>query len=218
MNWESIVISAVVIVIFIAILGAYLRSQKNVRVGIQGEKKVAGILKRFAGIRSFKVINDIYLPLYDKTTQLDHILIGFFGMIVIETKNYKGDIYGAPKDKEWLHVVGDEKNKFYNPIMQNQTHIDAIRHIFAKEKIYNINIDSLIVFTGGRKSHLYIPKNLPVIKLRKLKKVLHKSAYEKDNDVDVEKLYNTLMEHRVTDPKLIANHNKNVKKMAKRNK
>ena len=57
-----------------------------------------------------------------------------------------------------------------------------------------------------------------VIKLRKLKKVLHKSAYEKDNDVDVEKLYNTLMEHRVTDPKLIANHNKNVKKMAKRNK
>ena len=59
MNWESIVISAVVIVIFIAILGAYLRSQKNVRVGIQGEKKVAGILKRFAGIRSFKVINDI---------------------------------------------------------------------------------------------------------------------------------------------------------------
>ncbi len=218
MDLRVIVITAILIVVVIALLGVYLRSKKNIYAGKQGEKKVAHKLKWFAGIRNFKVINDIYLPLYDKTTQIDHILIGYFGMLVIETKNYKGDVYGNPKEKEWLHIVGDDKNKFYNPLMQNQTHIDAIRHILAKEKIYKINIDSLIVFTGGRKSHLYIPKNLPIIKVKKLGGFLRKSAYEKDNNVDIDLLYNTLLKYQVTDKKLLSEHNKNVKKMAKQNR
>ena len=56
----------------------------------KGERVVAGILRRYACRYHGKVINDLYLPLYDQTTQIDHILIAPFGMIVVETKNYKG--------------------------------------------------------------------------------------------------------------------------------
>ena len=64
-----------------------LRKQKLRRLGVEGERQVAAVLRRFAAIRSFKVMNDVYLPLYDQTTQVDHILIGFFGLLVVETKS-----------------------------------------------------------------------------------------------------------------------------------
>lgn len=208
---------AAAVLILAAILAIWLKKLKIKKLGIDGEKKVARRLRKFASIRSYKVINDLYLPLYDKTTQIDHVLVGFFGILVVETKNLAGEVYGDPKKKDWLHIVGGKKHQLYNPLMQNQAHIDCMRHIFAKENIYSVNIESLVVFSN-KKVQLFIPNGLPVINIKKLSKFLHKDRFEKDSNVDVEKLTNALLKYQVTDKKLIANHNKNVKIMAKNNK
>lgn len=204
-------------IILIGVLFIYYNKWKIKKLGIDGEKKVARALKKFASIRSYKVINDLYLPLYDKTTQIDHVLIGFFGILVVETKNLAGEVYGDPKKKDWLHIVGGKKHEPYNPLMQNQAHIDCMRHLFGKENIYSVNIESLIVFTN-KKVQLFVPNKLPIINFKKLSKYLHKDRFEKDNNVDVEKLTNVLLKYQVTDKKLIASHNRNVKIMAKNNK
>lgn len=213
--------AALVAVILIIWAVFFIKKQKNIKIGKEGEKRVASALKKYAGIRSYKVINDIYLPLYDKTTQVDHILIGFFGILVVETKNVSGEVYGDPKKKDWLHIMGKKekqrKHNLYNPLLQNQTHIDCIRHLLGQENIYNINIESLIVFSS-KKVQLFIPKKLPVITFKKLKKYIRHPRFEKDNDIDVPKLYDALMKYKVTDKKLLSEHNSNVKKMAKANK
>ncbi|MDF2567480.1 MAG: nuclease [Oscillospiraceae bacterium] len=214
MKPEIILIAAAIIIIVSVFTYVYLKNKHIIKLGIKGEKKVMKILKPYAAIRGYKVLNDIYLPLYDQTTQVDHILIGYFGLIVIETKNYRGEIYGDPKANDWIHIMGNERHNLYNPLKQNQTHIDCIRHIFSKEKLYNINIESLVVFSG-KKIVLNIPKGLPVIKLKKLKSHLKKAEYQKDKDVDVNKIYDTLVKYQVTDSKLISKHNKNVKKIIK---
>ena len=212
-----IIAGAVVLAAVLALLTArFIRNAHRKKLGIDGEKQVAAKLRKVAGLRSFKVINDLYLPLYDKTTQIDHVLSGFFGLIVIETKNLGGEVYGEPKKKEWLHIMGKERHHFYNPLMQNQTHIDCIRHLLGKENIYNVNIESLVVFTN-RKVTLYIPKNLPIILLKQLPKYLRKERFTKDNNLDVDAVYQALLKYRVTDKKQIAAHVKNVKKMAKEN-
>ncbi len=205
---------AIILVIWLML---FIKKQKIIKIGKDGEKKVARALKKYAGIRSYKVINDLYLPLYDKTTQVDHILIGFFGILVIETKNLSGEIYGDPKKSDWLHIIGNKKHTLYNPLLQNQTHIDCIRHLLGKENIYNINIESLVVFSA-KKVNLFVPNKLPIIVLKKLKKFLRQPRFTTDKDVDVEKLYNALMKYQVTDKKVIADHNKNVKIMAKNKK
>lgn len=200
-----------VALILAAVLAIILKKRKNARSGRQGEKKVARILRNFAMLRGFKVINGLYLPLYDKTTEIDHILIGYFGMIVIETKNCHGEVYGDEKQDQWTHLVGKSKTKhtLYNPVKQNQTHIDCIRHIFVKEQIYKVNIENLVVFTG-KKLQLNVGRSMPIIQVRQLKKYLHKSKYAEDKGIDVDKIYDTLMRYRVTDPKLLRQHNKNV--------
>lgn len=212
-----LIIGAIIAFIIVVIwAGFFFRNLKIKKIGKDGEKKVASVLKKYSGIRSYKVINDLYLPLYDKTTQIDHVLIGFFGILVIETKNYSGEIYGDPKKKNWLHVMGKSQKKyeFYNPLMQNQGHIDCIRHQLAEEKLYNINIESLVVFPS-KKVQLYVPKKLPIVNLKGLKKYIRQPRFEKDNNYDVELLYNMLLKHQVTDKKLISEHNKNVKSIAK---
>lgn len=206
--------AAVLIIILIIIATVMLKKHKYKKLGIDGERKVAKKLKKFAGIRGFKVINDIYLSLYDKTTQIDHILIGFFGILVVETKNLAGEVYADPRKKEWLHIVKDKRRTLYNPLMQNQTHIDCIRYIFGKENIYNVAIDSLVVFTN-KKTVVFNSRGLPIIKLNLLRKYLKKPRYSKDNNVDVQKLYDTLKKYEVTDKKVISKHVKGVKEMAK---
>lgn len=210
----GLIITCAAAVLAVILISLLVKKHKITKSGDIGEKKVARILKRFASVRGFKVINDIYLPLYDKTTQVDHILIGYFGMIVIETKNYKGSVYGDLKAKQWTHIVGNDKNEAYNPVLQNKAHIDCIRHIISKNNIYNVKIDSLIVF-ADKKAELYIPKNDFIIKINKLKRFLKQSKYEQDNGVDVERLYNCLTGAAVTDKSLISRHNHNVRKMSK---
>jgi hypothetical protein len=155
----------------------------------------------------------LYLPLYDMTTQIDHVVIGKFGVVVVETKALNGEIYGTDKDENWTHIAGEKKSYFYNPLNQNKAHIDCIKHIFRKENIFRVNVDSLVVFSQ-KTVILNIPRGLPVISLPLLKKYFKKSRYKQDNGVDVERVYETLMRYRVTDKEKIKKHNENVKKMA----
>ena len=216
--WILVGIAVVVVLIALIVVWVRLRKKRIERLGVKGEKKVARILRPWAMVRNYKVINGLYLPLYDKTTEIDHIVIGFFGLIVIETKNMGGEIYGDARTKEWTHIIGGKKHKMYNPVLQNQAHIECIRHCFAKENIYNINIDNVVVFANN-KAQLFLQRDdAVIIKLRQLKKLLHKAKYDKDRDVDVDKLYNALMKYRVTDQALIARHDEDVALMAKKNR
>lgn len=215
--WVYVGLIVLVAVIAGIVLLVRYRKKRIERLGVKGEKMVAKILKPWAMVRSYKVINDLYLPLYDKTTQIDHVVIGFFGMVVIETKNMRGEVYGDPRAKEWTYIIGDSKRKLYNPIKQNQAHIDCIRHCLAKENIYNVTIDNVVVFADN-KVQLYLQKgDGTVIKRNRLKKLLRKSRYEKDRDVDVERVYQALMKYSVTDKARLKQHNDGVREMAKSN-
>lgn len=189
--------------------------EKNrLKIGKAGEKLVSKKLRKYSLLRGYKVIDDIYLPIYDKTTQIDHILVGTFGILVVETKNLTGQVYGNGFDENWSQFIGDKKHKFYNPIKQNQGHINAIRSIFQKENIYKVNIESAVVFPA-KKIELYTQKELPVYHLKQLMKMLRTEKYETNNSVDIERICNVLNHYKVEDKKALSNHNKNVKKIAK---
>ena len=94
------------------------------------------------------VINNLRLSVgEDKTCQIDHVLINRNGIFVIETKTYAGRIYGQENQHEWTQVLGygHVKNKFYNPIKQNKTHIYHISNILTDR----LPIVSAVVFVEG---------------------------------------------------------------------
>lgn len=91
-------------------------------------------------------INNVTLPLADGgSTQIDHIIVSKFGIFVIETKNYKGWIYGSEKQSQWTQTLGGKKYKFQNPLRQNYLHIKTLADLLALELSY---FHTMIVFIG----------------------------------------------------------------------
>lgn len=98
-------------------------------IGKEGEDKVARMLTA----NNFNWISDIYLPSYHgSTNQLDFVVPIANDLLVLEVKNMKGRIEGH-EDDHWWNVVNKTRRdkqqirKFYNPILQNCTHIRNIR-------------------------------------------------------------------------------------------
>lgn len=79
--------------------------------------------------------------------QIDCLALNASGIFVFESKDYSGYIYGHGERQNWTQVLnfGREKHQFYNPVRQNQAHIDAIRGIVPPD----IPIYSIIVFSRG---------------------------------------------------------------------
>ena len=82
-------------------LSSFLRFNSPSRRGATGEKFVAWRL-RFGLPDEYLILNDVYLPLPDgTTTQIDHIVVSQYGVFVVETKCYKGWIFGNAESKVW---------------------------------------------------------------------------------------------------------------------
>ena len=65
---------------------------------------------------------------------------------MIETKNYKGLIFGSENDENWTQVIYKNKGKFRNPIKQNYGHVLSIRERLSLDSSTNIN--PIVVFTN----------------------------------------------------------------------
>lgn len=115
-------------------------------VGRFGEKMTERELKlvRFFG-RSGKILRNIYVPKDNgETSEVDVVYITQKGIFVIESKNYSGWIFGDEKANYWTAMLPNkQKNRFYNPIHQNRSHIKWLRAYLGED----IPLFSIIVFS-----------------------------------------------------------------------
>ncbi|WP_244952011.1 nuclease-related domain-containing protein [Psychrobacter okhotskensis] len=92
-------------------------------------------------------LNGITLPRANGgSTQIDHIIVSVYGIFVIETKNYKGWIYGKETQRQWTQSFPNRsKFKFQNPLRQNYLHIKTLADLLDLELGY---FHSMIAFIG----------------------------------------------------------------------
>lgn len=108
----------------LVLVTAVYRVFKPTIKGWFGEKMMAGYLSRLP--EEYTVLNDVILPTETGTTQIDHIVVSPYGVFVVETKNYKGWIFGGEKSAQWTQNIYGKKNRFMNPLRQNYAHIKAV--------------------------------------------------------------------------------------------
>jgi len=91
-------------------------------------------------------LNNVTLPLPNGgSTQIDHVIVSIYGIFVIETKNYKGWIFGSEAQRQWTQVIMGRKYKFQNPLRQNYLHIKTLADLLDLEINY---FHSMIAFIG----------------------------------------------------------------------
>lgn len=135
-----------------------IKSVTDVNRGTNAEKKlIVALLK--SGIHPKAIFHDLYIPRSNgKFSQIDLVVATKVGILVFEVKDYSGWIYGNGSRLKWTQVLayGREKYKFYNPVLQNNSHIKCLRQQL-KEKV---PFYSIIVFYGDcqLKDIDFIPK------------------------------------------------------------
>ena len=102
------------------------------------------------GINPKAIFHDLYIQKPNgEYTQVDLAVATKAGIIVFEVKDYSGWIFGNEHQKYWTQLLayGKEKHRFYNPVMQNSGHIQAIRQCLQQNP--DTPIYSVIVFFGS---------------------------------------------------------------------
>ena len=115
-------------------------------VGKRGEKLTERELKlvKLLG-RDGKVLRNVYVPKDNgETSEIDVLFITQKGVFVFESKNYSGWVFGDEKSTYWTVMLPNkEKNRFYNPIKQNRTHIKWLGNYVGGD----VPLFSIIVFS-----------------------------------------------------------------------
>lgn len=137
------------------IIGYAIGTYRRRKVQNSGEALVKRSLGKYCKNNNAHVLNCVTLRLKDSSsTQIDHILVSTKGIFVIETKHYKGWIFGNSKSKMWSQIIYKNKYRFQNPLHQNYKHVKEIQRIldFLEARF----IHNIVVFSG--KSVFKTPK------------------------------------------------------------
>lgn len=197
----------VALVILLLIIVTYSKSPRG--KGAIGENRVKAVLGKDIIDQKY-VINNLTVLYEGKSSQIDHVIISKTGIFVIETKNYAGQIYGQENQHEWTQVLsyGNVKNKFYNPIKQNKSHIYALGKVLGRTD----GFVSIIVFP---KAELRTETTTPVGNLNILREIYNEHKEVIFSSPEVNEMYNKLL-HLKNNPEVSnRDHLANIKQMRK---
>lgn len=120
--------------------------------GWQGEQVfLYHVCKRLLPTEYF-FLHDVLIPVDGGTSQVDFVILSRYGLWVIETKDYKGWIFGRERDRFWTQAHAGHRGspgpkfRFQNPLHQNYGHIKAV---CAVTGLVESECHSLVVFTGN---------------------------------------------------------------------
>jgi restriction system protein len=133
---QSVLFLLVSAAVLFTVLLRWLRPRLH---GALGEAAVSRRLRRYCA----KVADDLIVPDdHGGLTQIDHLALTPAGLLVVETKNYSGLIFGETRDSTWTQCIGRQRNKFQNPLRQNFGHTKAVEAIAP-----GVPVAGIVVFT-----------------------------------------------------------------------
>jgi len=154
---------AALVGIILIIAGLVLISRGyKFQVGAVGEGRVVEVLSSFPD--DWYVFNDMIVG----SSQIDHIVICPKGVFTIETKNYRGTIYGNAEKQEWYQVIESYTTPFYNPVKQGVGHSVALSKYLKESGFNKVWVNTIIVFTEPSVELKVFSPKVPVIHRSKL--------------------------------------------------
>lgn len=212
------------IFLFVGLIFLFRWLKSPERKGKKGEKRVQDYLAQLSD--EYTILNDIVFQNERGTAQIDHIVVSKYGIFTIETKNYRGDIYGNDDRTEWTQMIITKvryrrkwwkeytyvtKNHLYNPVKQSFGHAYRIKEELTKYP--DMYVTPIVTFVGdcnltgvNTKHHVVYGEDLAPL-IRSFQKVRY-------NEEVVQYIIDTLLISNVRDTVKNKEHVNNIKNNA----
>ena len=125
--------------------------------GWVGEVQSTLANKTFLDSHIYLALNNVTIPTFNGTTQIDHVIVSRHGVFVVETKNMDGWIFGDEKSSQWMQSIFGKKFKFQNPLHQNYRHTKALSDFLG---IDHDKFFSIVMFWGECEFKTPLPPNV----------------------------------------------------------
>jgi hypothetical protein len=143
--------------------------------------------------RSPDVLHDFILPgAYGGLAKLDHALLTAGGILCIQTKHFSGVVFGGEDEAQWTNVDGVKRQRFLNPLIQNEGRARALRKVVPEVPVAN-----LVIFSGSVEFTTPPPKN--VIHINQLESYVAKYVFGPSKIDDWQAVWLTVNAAAMTD-------------------
>ncbi|WRS26588.1 NERD domain-containing protein [Oscillospiraceae bacterium MB08-C2-2] len=170
--------------------------------GKNADKKTARVFSRFGRSRGGRVLREVTIRHDGKTASLGTVLLLPWGLVIADTLGCKGNYYGDAASEQWVLTSGDERTVLPNPLKTQREATMLLREYLAASKLYNIRVETLVVYTNKSKDTTVFVDGLgkqeqhTVLPIGKLARYLEKDRFEADNGVNIEALAALLAENQ----------------------
>lgn len=118
--------------------------------GLKGERALYKIAKKFKN--KYHIFLNIPVRYNHNRSEIDMLMVGENGILIIEAKNHSGTICGKEKDEYWLQTKHYRDGKvteseMYNPLRQVSRQRDILKHIF-RSKGQDVWLDGVVFFSN----------------------------------------------------------------------
>ena len=143
------------------------RRSRAEAIGAIGESLVAAELRSLG----WPTLQNVVLVCGGHSAEIDHLLRAPDGIVIVETKTLSGVVWGQPGGQTWSQEARGEERRFLNPLIQNESHMAAVREVIGDEAVC---LRGLVVAPG--KARFAGPIAGCVVPLRDLAEVLRGSV------------------------------------------
>lgn len=132
--------------------GHFMKIRENAKesgsigAGLKGEVTVTRVLAEQLGNEAY-ILNDITVRSGFRSAQIDHVVVSPKGIFLLETKNWRGTIRGDERAKQWVREGWGKypDRSVYNPVMQNQGHIEVFVRFLKSRGVNWPEVHSVLV-------------------------------------------------------------------------
>lgn len=210
-NLKHIWLPVVVLILIIKLL-SFMRERRKARQN-EGELAMEAELSKLWFFR-YRKLHDIMLKNRDMTSQIDHVVVSRYGIFVIETKDFRGTVYGKEWDKNWTQKTPARQLVFQNPIHQNYGHLKAVERLVEE---YDLPIISIVAFSDKGKLNINVKDNY-VVYIDEVNDIIKKYKKKHITRKESKKIYKLLKRKNINNFLTRRRHIRMIGKKVKREK
>lgn len=151
----------------------------------KGADGVVRQLRRYAALHEYKVVAPVQVTGVHGTTDLDAVLVGWFGVLGVKCLGYGGEVYGSLDQADWVQTLNGARRSFKNPMTRAQQSGLVLRDALFAAGLKSVPVETVVVFTN-KGAQLALPRSTGHYTEKSFSAYLKTSRFEEDKKVEVE--------------------------------